>query len=201
MLTLPLKENNHSEVFTEALRVLKSGGIVAYPTESFYALGVMVSDEDAVRKLFELKKRPAEKPLPVIVPDINILESIVNNVPEQANELMDKFWPGPLTMIFEAVDSIPELLTGRTGKIAVRIPGRSAALDLAEGIRMPVTATSANPSSQLPAETPDVIINYFGDNVDLIIDAGTTPGGKPSTIVDVTVTPFRILRNGSVLLK
>ncbi len=200
MLILPLKENNHSEVFAEALRVLKNGGIVAYPTESFYALGVTATDGDAVKRLFELKKRPAEKPLPIIVGDMETLGAIVKSIPEQAKRLMKRYWPGPLTLIFEGLDSIPALLTGGTGKVAVRIPGRSAALDLAEALKIPLTATSANPSSQPPAEYPDAIINYFGDNVDLIIDAGKTPGGRPSTIVDLTVSPFTILREGSIHL-
>ncbi len=199
MLTLPLKENNHSEVFTEALRILEGGGIVAYPTESFYALGVIAADEDAVKRLFELKKRPAEKPLPIIVGDMDILVSIVKKIPEHAEGLMEKFWPGPLTLIFEAADSIPGLLTGRTGKVAIRVPGKSAALYMAEAIKIPITATSANPSSLPPAEDPDAVMNYFGDKVDLIIDAGKAPGGKPSTIVDVTVSPFKILREGRII--
>jgi L-threonylcarbamoyladenylate synthase len=199
MLTLPFKDDGHSEVFKEALRILESGGIVAYPTESFYALGVIADDEAAVKRLFELKKRPAEKPLPIIVGDMDILVSIVKKVPEQAEGLMEKFWPGPLTLIFEAIDSIPGLLTGRTGKIAIRVPGKSAALYLAEAIKIPITATSANPSSLPPAEDPDAVMNYFGDKVDLIIDSGKAPGGKPSTIVDVTVSPFKILREGRII--
>jgi L-threonylcarbamoyladenylate synthase len=201
MLTLPLKENNHSEVFKKALTILESGEIVAYPTESFYALGVIATDSNAVKRLFELKKRPAEKPLPIIVGNMDILGSIVKSIPEQAKALIEKFWPGPLTLIFEAADNIPESLTGGTGKVAVRIPGRSAALYLAEAIKFPITATSANPSSLPPAETPDAVINYFGDKVDLIVDAGRAPGGKPSTIIDVTVDPPKILREGRIQLR
>ena len=199
MLTLPLKDNNHSEVFTEALRILESGGIVAYSTESFYALGVIATDGDAVKKLFDLKKRPAEKPFPIIAGSIDMLGSIVKSIPQQAKNLMDRFWPGPLTLIFEGLDSIPGLLTGGTGKVAIRVPGKSAALYLAGTIKIPITATSANPSSLPPAEDPDAVINYFGDKVDLIIDAGKSPGGKPSTIIDVTVNPPKILREGRII--
>ena len=198
MLTLLLKENNHSEVFAEALRILKSGGIVAYPTESFYALGVIATDGNAVKRLFELKKRPVEKPLPIIVGDMETLGAIVRSIPEKSKGLMERYWPGPLTLIFEGLDSIPGLLTGGTGKVAVRIPGRSAALNLAEALKIPLTATSANPSSKPPAIDSEEVVNYFGDKADLIIDAGKAPGGKPSTIVDVTVSPFRILREGRI---
>ncbi len=200
MQTLPLKENNHTEVFTEALRILENGGIVAYSTESFYALGVIATDGDAVKRLFELKKRPADKPLPIIAGSMDMLGSIVKSIPEQAKNLMDRFWPGPLTLIFEGLDSIPGLLTGGTGKVAVRVPGKSAALCLAEDIKIPLTATSANLSSLPPAEYPDAIINYFGDKVDLIIDAGKAPGGRPSTIIDVTVNPPKILREGRIYI-
>jgi L-threonylcarbamoyladenylate synthase len=114
---------------------------------------------------------------------------------------MEKYWPGPLTIIFEAEDNVPPLLTGGTGKVAARIPGKSAALNLAAALQLPITATSANPSTKPPAEESITVADYFGDCLDLIIDAGRTPGGKPSTIVDATVKPPRILRKGSVLLE
>lgn len=128
------------------------------------------------------------------------LASLVKTVPERAVELMDRYWPGPLTIIFEAVDNISDLLTAGTGKVAVRVPGESVALRLAREVGFPITATSANISSEPPADNPDAVLNYFGERIDLIIDAGKTPGGKPSTIVDVTVDPLNVLREGSVLL-
>ncbi len=200
MLILSLAENSSEKTVTESLKILKKRGIVAYPTESFYALGVLATDESAVKKLYKLKKRPTEKPLPIIVGDMNTFEAIVKSIPAQAKNLMEKYWPGPLTIIFEAKCNMPELLTGGTGKVAVRIPGESAALDLARALQLPITATSANPSAKAPAEDVKTIIHYFGDNIDLIIDAGKAPGGKPSTIVDVTVTPLEVLREGSILL-
>jgi L-threonylcarbamoyladenylate synthase len=200
MLILSFRESDSERIIAESLNILKNGGVIAYPTESFYALGVLATDEIAVRKLFELKKRPAEKPLPIIVGSLEVLRPIVKSVPAQAESLMEKYWPGPLTIIFEAEDNVPPLLTGGTGKVAVRIPGKGPALDLATAVQVPVTATSANPSTKPPAEESTTIAYYFGDSLDLIIDAGRTPGGKPSTIVDVTVKPPRILREGSVLL-
>jgi len=198
MRILSFERNNPEQIRSEALRVLEKGGIVAYATESFYALGVPATDEEAVKRLFELKRRPAEKPLPVIIGDIAALKSIVKDIPDRAGGLMEKYWPGPLTIVFHAADNIPALLTGGTGKVAARIPGESTALFLAGGLRLPLTATSANPSSQPPAETPGQVMDYFGDGVDLIIDTGRSPGGRPSTIIDVTVDPPRILRAGSV---
>ena len=200
MLLMPFTKKNSEIIFTKSSEILKNSGIIAYPTESFYALGVLATDKDAVEKLYKLKKRRAEKPLPIIVGDINSLASIVKSIPPGAEDLIKKYWPGPLTLIFDAQDNIPDLLTGTKRKLAVRIPGESAALRLVRALKFPITSTSANPSGKPPAEESGEIINYFGNKIDLIIDGGKTPGGKPSTIVDVTVTPPKVLREGSIVL-
>ncbi|RJQ13967.1 MAG: threonylcarbamoyl-AMP synthase [Nitrospiraceae bacterium] len=200
MIFLTFTEKNARRIFRSSLEVLENSGTIAYPTESFYALGALVTDEAAVQKLYDLKKRPADKPLPVIVGDMDTLRLVVKDIPSHAESLMKKFWPGPLTIIFEARDNVPALITGGSGKVAVRIPGEGVALRLARALRVPITATSANESGKLPAEDASAVINYFGDNIDLIIDGGKTPGGKPSTIIDVTVTPPKVLRKGPVSL-
>lgn len=200
MLLMPFTKKNSDCIFATSLGILKNRGIIAYPTESFYALGVLATDEAAVKKLFDLKKRPTDKPLPIIIGDINSLGAIVQNIPVQAGDLMKKFWPGPLTLIFEAKETLPSLLTGDKCRVAVRIPGDSVALYLARALQFPITSTSANPSGRPPAEDTDAVINYFGNKIDLIIDGGITPGGKPSTIVDVTVAPPKVLREGRIVL-
>jgi L-threonylcarbamoyladenylate synthase len=200
MLILPFTERDADVIFTKSLEILKSGGMIAYPTESFYALGVLAMDENAINRLFALKGRSADKPLPLIIGDMDTLASIVKHVPAQAEKLIERFWPGPLTLIFEAKDNIPALLTGGRGKVAVRIPGESVALHLARMLRLPFTSTSANPSQEPPARDAASVTNYFKNAIDLIIDGGESPGGKPSTIVDVTVTPLKVLREGSVRL-
>lgn len=198
---MTLTKRTAEKTISESLTILENRGIIAYSTESSYALGALATDEKAVKRLYELKKRPAEKPLPLIVGDMDTLESIAAEIPPRAKDLMKRFWPGPLTLIFEARENIPALLTGGTGKVAVRIPGKSAALDLAMALKLPVTATSANPSGKPPAEDPYAVISYFGEKIDMIVDTGKAPGGRPSTIVDVTVTPPEILREGSVSLE
>jgi len=198
MRILSLNRNSSERLITESLKALKRGGIIVYPTESLYALGVMANDEAALKKLYALKKRPLEKALPLIVGNKNILKSIVKSIPPQAEKLMKKFWPGALTMVFYAKDNLPEILTGKKNKIAVRIPGNSFALELARAADFPITATSANPSGKLPAQSAEEVINYFGEKIDLVVDHGKTPGGKPSTIIDVTVSPPRVLREGRI---
>ncbi len=199
MLKLSLYENNAEGIIVEALKTLRKGGIVAYPTESFYALGVRAYDEAAVKRLYMLKKRPQEKAMPLIVGSEEILKSIARFIPQQAEELMRKYWPGPLTIIFDAKNNLPKLLTSSENKIAVRIPGESLAFRLAKAANFPITATSANISGKPPAQSAGEVIKYFGENIDLVIDGPKTPGGKPSTIIDATVIPPKVLREGSVL--
>jgi len=201
MRLLTLTQSTTAAAVTEAISILKDGGLIAYPTESFYALGVMATDEEAVKRLFSLKKRPPEKPLPVIVGDIETLKTIVKSIPDQAMTLIEKYWPGPLNIIFEAKDHIPLALTGGSHRIAVRIPGDKISLNLARAFKLPITATSANPSALPPANNANEVKKYFGAELDLIIDNGETPGGKPSTIVDATAVPFRVLREGSIRLE
>lgn len=200
MLILPFTERTADSIFTKSSEILNSNGIIAYSTESFYALGVLATDKHAITKLYALKQRPGEKPLPVIVGDIDTLLSIARQVPSPAEKMIEEFWPGPLTLIFDARDDLPILLTGNTGKVAVRIPGKSVALDLVQKLKLPITSTSANPSGEPPAIEISQLVRYFGDKIDLIIDGGKAPGGKPSTIVDVTVQPPKVLREGRIVL-
>lgn len=199
-MIIPFNENSSAKIISDSMEILRGGGIIAYSTESFYALGVLATDERALKYLFKLKKRPAEKPLPLIVGGPEALAAVVKRVPERAVELMKRYWPGPLTIVFEAADNISDLLTAGTGRVAVRVPGDSVALLLAREAGFPITATSANISTKPPADNPDAVLDYFGDSIDLIIDAGKTPGGRPSTIVDAAVDPLKVLRKGSVLL-
>jgi L-threonylcarbamoyladenylate synthase len=198
MAVIALTEYNSQNAVAEAVKILKAGGIIAYPTESFYAIGAMALNEKAVKKIFDLKNRPHGKPLPLIVDDIQTLLAAAKEIPDHAKDLMKKFWPGPLTIIFEARKEVPVLITGESRKVAVRIPGESVALQIAKVIKAPVTATSANLSSMPPAINAEAVLSYFGDKIDLILDGGNAPGGKPSTILDVTVIPPRILREGSI---
>jgi L-threonylcarbamoyladenylate synthase len=201
MKIIKYSEKDRDLIIKEAIAVIKKGGIVSYPTESFYALGVMAEDKGAVEKIYALKHRPADKPLPVIVGDLSTLQSVVRAIPGQAQSLIDKFWPGPLTLVFEAQSNLSELLTGSTGKVAVRIPGESVALYIAKEAGFPITATSANISAMAPAVDAKSVRKYFDDSLDLIINGANAPGGKSSTIVDITVSPPVVLRKGSIVIE
>ncbi len=185
-------------VLQKAVDTLKKGGIVAYPTETFYGLGARFDAERSLERLYDIKQRPKEKAMPLIIGGRELLSILTYAVNIQAKSLMDRFWPGPLTLIFNAREHLSEFITAGTRKVAVRLPGESFALHLARAASFPVTATSANPSGMTPARDAETVIEYFGDNIDFVIDGGPAPGGLPSTIVDVTGDRVEILREGVI---
>jgi L-threonylcarbamoyladenylate synthase len=186
------------EKLAEAVRVLREGGVVAFPTETFYGLGADARNETAVEKIFRIKGRNFRNPLPVIVADAGELIPLVEEIPATATILMQTFWPGPLTLIFRAAPSVSSRLTGGTGKIGIRVSSHPVARFLAAGLAGPLTATSANPSGGPECSSADAVIRALGDLPDAVIDGGETPGGAGSTIIDVTGFPLRILREGAI---
>jgi L-threonylcarbamoyladenylate synthase len=182
----------------EAAAFLREGKTVAFPTETFYALGVSAFQEKAIQHVFSIKGRTFDQPLPLIIHGDSMLEEIAARVPDTARTLMRLFWPGPLTLIVEASKKIPPLLTAFTGTVAVRDSSHPVARLLVEIAGIPVTSTSANVSGDPSCASPEAVQAQIGDRIDLIIDGGPTPGGLPSTIVDLTVSPPRIVREGAV---
>lgn len=198
MLRIKVNELNLEQVLHYTADMLKKGGIIAYPTETFYGLGAKFDMEDSLKKLYDIKQRPEEKAMPLIIGNKELLTVITASMNKTAVSLMDRFWPGPLTLIFLAKENLSEYITAGTHKVAVRIPGESFALYLAITASFPITATSANLSGTSPAQDAETVIRYFGDKIDLIIDGGATSGGLPSTIVDVTGDEIKLLREGMI---
>ncbi len=185
----------------EALRLavltLLEGRIIAYPTETIYGLGAKYDNEKALIRLYDLKHRPHEKTIPIIIGGVEQLSLLVNSVNDTARLLMQKFWPGPLTLVFYARSGLNSYITC-TDKIAIRIPGESFALDLVNKAGFPITATSANISGFPPASNTAMISKYFNDRLDLIVNGGTSQNTQPSTIVDVTRETAVVLREGVI---
>jgi L-threonylcarbamoyladenylate synthase len=188
-------------VVREAADVLRRGGLVAFPTETFYGLGAAALDAAAVRRVFEVKGRPSSMPLLVLVDSAARLRHVAIDVPARARTLMDRHWPGALTLVFRAAPQLPAELTAGTGTVGVRVPNHRVARALVSQLGLPVTAPSANPTGGDPPTTADGVLAYFRDVLDLVLDGGPTPGGAPSTVVDVTVDPPRVLRQGAVTLE
>lgn len=190
--------NMSSEALTHALETMKAGGVVAYPTETFYGLGVDAFNQEALEKIYSIKKRDFSQPLSVLIPSQDSLAEYARAIPEGAWKLIERFWPGPLTLVVSAASCLPQLLCSQTNKIAVRISSHPIARALTERLGSPLTATSANISGAPSPATPEEVARQLGDTVKLIIDGGRTRGDKPSTIVDVTQSPPQLLRAGAI---
>ena len=184
----------------EAARVLGRGGLVAFPTETFYGLGAAALDRRAVRRVFEVKGRPASMPLLVLVDSEAMVGRVALEIPARARALMTRHWPGALTLVLRASAGLPAELTAGTGTVGVRLPAHATARALVRALGAPVTAPSANPTGAEPPTSAGAVLAHFGDALDLVLDGGPTPGGAPSTVVDVTVDPPRVIRQGAVVV-
>lgn len=184
-------------VLEEAAAVLRGGGLVAFPTETFYGLGAPALDRAAVRRVFELKGRPETKPLLVLVDSLAMAERVGVFGPA-ARALAARHWPGALTLVVAAGAHVPEEVTAGTGTIGVRVSPHPVARGLVEALGAPVTAPSANASGGRPPTTAADVLAYFRDRIELVLDGGPTRGGEPSTVLDTTVEPPRVVRQGAV---
>lgn len=181
-----------------AVEILRAGGVVVYPTETFYGLGVDALNQKAIKKVFTIKGRSFAQPLLILIPEQDYLPRYVTEVSEKARRLMEHFWPGPLTMVFSASPQLPSILTAGTKKIAIRISPHPIARALTSAFAGPLTSTSANISGEQSPATAKEVFSHLGGMIDLIIDGGKTPGQMPSTIVDVTFSPPQLVREGMV---
>ncbi len=191
-------QDNLQAAIQEAAKVILSGGVVAVPTESFYGLAVHALDEKAVERLFAVKRRREDNPVLILIPSKEGLSSYVTEVYEKDRKLMERFWPGGLTMVFFAGPILPKSLSAGTGKIGVRLSSHPVPTKLARAVGAPITGTSANRSGQPPCSTAEEVMDALGEDIDLILDGGKTAGGKGSTVLDVTTDPPVVVREGIV---
>jgi L-threonylcarbamoyladenylate synthase len=185
-------------VLTDAAAVLRRGGLVAFPTETFYGLGAAALQPAAARRIVEVKGRPDGKPLLVLVDSLTMVDTVALEVPARARALMARHWPGALTLVLRARPEVPDEVTAGSGTVGVRLSPHPIARALVTALGAPITAPSANPSGRPAPTTAAQVRAYFGDRLELVLDGGATAGGEPSTVVDVTVDPPRVLRAGAV---
>jgi L-threonylcarbamoyladenylate synthase len=178
--------------------VLNSGGVIAFPTDTFYGLGADPFNPDAISRIFQIKQRPADKPLLVLIHSLDQLADLTQEVTDSARQLMERFWPGPLTLIFKAATGLPDALTAGTGTLGIRLPAHPFTRRLLETLDRPLTAPSANISNAQEPQTARQVENTLGEKLNLVVDGGPTPGGKPSTILDTTTYPPTLIREGSL---
>ncbi len=177
---------------------LTEGSLFIHPTETFYGIGALYDDEPALEKLFAIKQREADKPALLLISSADCLRTYASAVPETAFKIAERFWPGPVTILLPAAQGLSQYLCGPQRTAAFRVTSHPLAAALAQELKKPFTSTSANISGGAPPANVTHIPYQIRDAVDLIIDSGDTPGGRPSTIIDLCAAPYRIVRDGAI---
>ena len=186
---------NHSK---HIRNILSLGGVIAFPTDTYYGLGVDPYNEKGIRRIFEIKSRAYDKPLLVLISTENQINELTRDISQEAEQLIQKLWPAPLTLIFNAAPKLPDILTSNTGKIGIRLPKNEWTRHLIQTAGCALTATSANKNGGKNTRTAQEVLQVFGNDIDLIIDPGPAPGGKVSTLLDTTISPPAVLRHGAI---
>ncbi len=181
-----------------ARRRLRSGESVAFPTDTVYGVGAHAFRPEAVAALYKVKNRPTSKAIPILVARVEDVARVARQVPAIAWELAERFWPGGLTLVLPRAEKVPPEVTAGGDTVAIRCPDHPVPLALADAIGAPLAATSANLSGQASPTTARQVVAQLGGRVPLIIDGGECPGGVPSTVVDLSTSPPRLLRAGAV---
>jgi L-threonylcarbamoyladenylate synthase len=191
-------EHPEPEIIQPAATVIKQGGIIAFPTRCLYGLGADAFNADAVDRVFKIKQRPFQKPILILIERRVQLEQLVSHASLAASRIMDQFWPGGVTLVFEACDNLPHHLTAGTGKIGIRLPGHPVATAMISSLGRPITGTSANLSGESGCRRLGDLKPQLTRQLDAALDAGPLKGGTGSTVVDVTGDIPRILREGEI---
>ena len=181
-----------------ARQVLLEGGVIAFPTDTFYGLGADPFNPEAVEKIYALKGREKNKPLLLLISSRDQLETLTKEVTPAHSVLMKNFWPGPLTLLFKPARKISKNVLANSNRIGIRLPGNSMTRNIISALKQPITAPSANRAGRNPAINAEQVCKYFGNDLDLIIDGGACRGGKPSTLIDPVDMPAKLIRTGAI---
>jgi len=182
----------------DAAQIIRAGGLVAVPTETVYGLAGNGLNEKAVSEIYEVKGRPTVKPLSLMVPDESAMELYCEDVPPQAHALAKRFWPGPLTIVLKAKPEIPSIVLAGGTTVGLRCPDHPLTLSLLKSCGLPLAAPSANPSGEPSPKTAEQVLGYFDGRIDAVIDGGPCGLGRESTLIDMSRTPYKILREAAL---
>ncbi|MBN2010374.1 threonylcarbamoyl-AMP synthase [candidate division KSB1 bacterium] len=191
-------QNPEPALIEQAAKIILRDGVIGYPTETVYGLGANALREPAIHNIFRLKQRDQDKPILVIASDTEMINRIVKSIPDAALRLADAFWPGPLTMLFPAANNLPSALLGGRSTIGIRIPDHPVCLELLRYCGVPITSTSANISGDQNPMSAEEVANAFGDQLDALIDGGIATSRMPSTVVDISTDPPKLIRDGVI---
>lgn len=184
-----------------AAEAIKKGGTVIFPTETVYGIGVDALNENAVKKVFDIKGRAETKPLTIHIADKQDILKIARNIPDYIFKIFDKFMPGPLTIVLFKNKNVPDIVTAGRQTVGIRMPDHPVALEFIKATGTLIAAPSANFSGQKSPQSIEEIPKELLEKVDIVLDSGSTLTGTPSTVVDFTISPPKILRQGSITLK
>ncbi len=187
-----------ADLIEDACRIMAGGGVVAFPASAIYGLAADAYNPVAVEKIREMKNRPTDNPILLLVKDRRVVDELAATVPAAALPIMERFWPGGVTLVFAAASILPEYLISETGMIGIRVPNHPVAQALTARYPSPITGTSTNISGQEPFDEATRLNETLALRPDLVLDAGKLKGGVGSTVVDVTASPPVILREGIV---
>ena len=189
-----------ANMLDKAVSTLRQGGLVAFPTDTLYALGAHAFIKEAVSRVYEAKGRPEGMALPLLLGNPADIDSVAVDVPQAARDLAERFWPGAVTLILFKAPTVSDTITGGRDTVAVRVPSHPLALSLIEGAGAPLTGTSANRSGGPDPVSAEVVREHLGGSVDMVLDEGPCSLAEASTIVDMTTQPPRIVRAGAVAM-
>ena len=195
---LDLKNNKDYTKLKEPAEIIKNGGIVVFPTETVYGIGANALNAEAAKRLYNIKKRPLNKPISLLVSNVEMIEKVAKNITELEYSLIKEFFPGPLTIILKKKDVVPDIVTAGSDTVGIRMPANEITLKLINYVGVPIAAPSANISGKPSGTELDTIMKEFGENVDYYIDSGESEIGFASTIVQVIDEMPVILRQGSI---
>ena len=187
-----------TETFARCAEIIARGGVIAFRTDTFYGLGADPFNASAVQKVKDLKGREGDKPILVLISDLEQLGRLIENRSAAFDELANQFWPGALTIIGKATSELPSDLTAGTRTIGVRLPDDERVRSLVRACGGALTATSANPAGNPPARSAAEALKYFGEGVDLIVDGGAAKADQPSTVVDASGSEVKLVREGVI---
>ena len=185
----------------EAAEIIKKGGLVAFPTETVYGLGANTFNQKAVKKIFQVKKRPFTDPIIVHIANKKDIYKLAKKIPKRVKKLIDKFWPGPLTLVLKKRKIVPKIVTGGLETVAIRMPKNKIALSLIKESKVPIAAPSANLFGRPSPTTAQHVKEDLLNKIELIIDGGPTKIGLESTVIDLTTRPVTLLRPGGITLE
>ncbi len=197
-LKMRIVSTQEASCLADAAALIKSGGLVAFPTDTLYGLGAAASDDAAVRRLFAVKGRPLDKALPLLLTDVSMVDEVSADIPALGRALMTRFWPGALTIVLFRKPEFHSLALAGGDTVAVRVPDHDLVRELIRRIAAPLTGTSANRSGGPSPLTAQQVAEQLGGKIDLVLDAGPCQGGVESTVIDMTAGEPRLLRAGAI---